>query len=139
MRKAAVVFIMLLISVCSMPAEIQISMQQEAEKYIVYAQSGEKSVYASSYFQQSSLREFMRFTQQAKSVTVCVQNSESAKWMKALRLRIVNVQNIAGRKIITAYSPILPSYVRKNGVDINIQISMGEDVLVGYPYIAESF
>ncbi len=59
--------------------------------------------------------------------------------LKKLDFKTVNSYMVDDLSIIEGYSSLLKKYITKGVNKLNLQILIGSDVKIGYPYLAEGF
>lgn len=56
-----------------------------------------------------------------------------------LDIEILSKNEVADRVIIEGYDSTLSNYIIRNGRRVNMQISVSDEILIGYPLIKNSF
>lgn len=70
---------------------------------------------------------------------VKIQCDNIEEFLSNIGVETVSRKLIAGREIIEGYCSSLDNYIINNGRKINLQISLSDEVLIGYPLIKNSF
>ncbi len=73
------------------------------------------------------------------SETFVLQKNDYTKFLKEINFKIYKKYCVEDLLILEGYSNKYDNYIIKNNCKFNIQVCVGENVKVGYPYIAEGF